>query len=172
MYALVLSIMHGHGTANIDRHLRGLPHARAARLAAGGLSGDRRTIDAYRARMIVALFVVIIRSRRKTTRRGYASICQGYTVRQLGSLFTNPRTGRRFSRSAFDAQSWGVDRKGRDDCGMLVALERAGAFEIQQPPEKYADPRYLGRVRWTDADGNPRRAAFAQYWIRPADSPS
>lgn len=149
----------------LDRMVRGLPHAGLARLAALGFE-RKRSMRSHRACAMLALFAIIMRHRVESNRRGHYDVTEGFTTNMLRTLFESPHTDDRPSRSAFDATSWGPDRCGPDDCGWLVALERAGCWEMNQPPEGRADPRYLGRVCW-HRDGAPVRAAFRVFWIRP-----
>lgn len=148
----------------------GFPGAARALRAAHGFS-RRRPISSFRTRAILTLWIVIARSSRHTDRRGFWKKTEGYTCKQLRALFTSPVTGEIPSRGCFDAQSWGADRTSEDDCGYLTALERAGCFRVQQPSTRpdasgyRPDPRYVGRVCFHDAAGNPRRCAFAVFWI-------
>lgn len=162
---------------------RGVPGVDRARVACEGFAEDRRRpLSSFRARAIGALWLVIVGSGRATQRRGFTLKTEGYTCRALRVLFTMPGSGETPSRSAFDATSWGRDRRADDDCGYLVALERAGCFRLEQPiviagddaselerenaPRGYyADPRYVGRVRFTDKHGIARRCAFGVFWI-------
>ena len=143
---------------------------RALRAALGFDEKRRRKLGAFRARAVLALWIVIARSARHTDRRGFWRKTEGYTCRQLRALFVSPITGEVPSRACFDAVSWGGGRETDDDCGYLVALKRAGCMAMQQPrtndgPGYVADPRYVGRVRFYDKHGNPRRCAFVVFWI-------
>ena len=174
-----------------ERRSWGWPGVDRCLLAATGFAEDRRRpLSAFRARAIVALWIVIMGSSRETRRRGYWRKTEGFTCRALRVHFTMPGSGDVPSRSAFDATCWGADRKEPDDCGYLVALERAGCWKLKQPivleegdeaseEEReaaprgyYADRRYVGRTRYVDRKtGRPVRCAFGVFWIYGAAGP-
>lgn len=156
----------------------GIPNVdRALKAALGFNRKRRRKIGAFRARAIVACFLIVSYSADWSTKaKGYAGKTEGFTCLQLRSLFVSPITGEIPSRGAFAATSWGEDRDSDDDTGYLTALDRAGCWRRQQPrtdagPGYKADPRYVGRVRFYDKNGNPRRCAFRVFWIYGAAGP-
>lgn len=190
-YGTIESVMRDDSGEELRRRLelarsQGWPGVDRCYQACYGFAEDRRRpLSAFRARAIGATWLVILGASLwragKTRRHGFWRKTEGFTCRQLRKLFIMPGSGKMPSRGAFDAQSWGAERKAPDDCGYTEALERAGCFRVEQPlvpPDDdddeaianmphgyYADRRYVGRVRFTDKTGTPRRCAFGVFWI-------
>lgn len=176
VYALVHRILYAapsSRTAERELRKRGALAARA-RLAAQGLArATPRRMESWRARVIATIFCVAHDLSRETQRRGYWRKLDGFSVAMWQSLIPTPhatRDGQKYGRSAFDATSWGADRAAPDDCGFLVALERAEAIETWAPPVDHADPRFVGPPRRC-ADGVVRRFPFVVMWFPLAEPP-
>lgn len=104
------------------------------------------------ARRTVAYAWAVFRASFKTKRRGFAHVALGVTQGMLAALVRNPQTLRPYSRAGMAATKCGANN---EQCGPLVALERAGAWYAEQPPAEMCSVELVG------PSGHP----VQHYWI-------
>jgi len=122
-----------------------------------------RPFDALRsrrARRVVACAAVLHYLKQETSSPGRAFLVEGTLRGTFCSFFTNADTGDALHFNSLYGTQTDATRKGRWDCGALVALERAGAIEKIQPPAHTQRPRFVGR------DRKGRARAINQYFLR------
>lgn len=140
-----------------------------------------RDCSALRTRRIIALATSLWALSHRSKRHGFHRVTVGFTESMYAWLCWNPRTGKPCTRSTVTATSWGAQRRRADECGILVALERAfGDGDVamlfaQQPRADLADERYTGppKIIGYDELGAPirRRFAFVVIWWRHIATP-
>lgn len=150
--------------ARLKRHAYGSAIERAAfGTAATSARGLRRgpyhALRSIRARRVVACGAVLAFLSQVTTSHGRAFIVEGTLRGTFCTFFQNAEGDAVHVNTLFGTMTDGT-RRGRWDCGAVVALERAGAIEKIQPPPHTQRARFVG----LDRKRVPR--ALNQYFLR------
>lgn len=161
------------GARGAERELARMrgPFRRAVEVAAlamesrpDGTRRPTRSLVRVRARRVIACAAVFLYLAERTDRNAYALLVEGYVRGSFCALFVNPNTGAPVHVNTLFGTCTDGTRRGRFDCGAVVALVRAGAFEKHQPSAESqvrAGKRCnVGKAR----DGSAR--ALNQYWVR------